>query len=332
MNKKIILTGDRPTGKLHLGHYIGSLMNRVAAQDQYQCLFILADLHTLTTKPERENINQLKENTYQTVLDYLSVGIDPEKSTIFIQSEIPQTFELNTILGMLANVSRLQRIPSLKEMADSANLKVIPFGLLGYPVLMAADILLPRANLVPVGDDNRPNVEFVREIARRFNYLYGEVFPIPELQEEKTLIGTDGQAKMSKSLGNAIYLSDDPAIVERKIMGMYTDPNRLTADTPGRVEGNPVFIYHDTFNQDLEEVNELKNRYRHGEVGDVQVKKSLVRAINEFLDPIRTNRSRVENSPELITEILREGNKKMESIAQETMHLVREAMGIAYKY
>lgn len=272
MDKNTILTGDRPSGKLHLGQYVGSLRNRVSSQDQYQCYFILADLHTLTTRPEPECIDRLKENIFQTVLDYLSVGIDPEKSTIFIQSEISETCELNTLLGMLAKVPRLQRIPSLKEMATSANLKVIPFGLLGYPVLMAADILLARATLVPVSIDNKANVEFAREIARRFNHFYGEVFPIPDIQEVKTLVGTDGALKMSKSLDNAIYLSDEHATVEQKKMGMFTDPNRITADTQGKVEGNPVFIYHDLFNPDINQVNELKERYRKGRVVDVEVK------------------------------------------------------------
>lgn len=332
MSKKTILTGDRPSGKLHLGHYVGSLMNRISSQDQYQCYFILADLHTLTTRPEPESIDRLKDNIFQTVMDYLSVGIDPEKSTIFIQSEIPETFELNTLLGMLAKVPRLQRIPSLKEMAASANLKVIPFGLLGYPVLMAADILLARATLVPVGIDNKANVEFAREIARRFNHFYGEVFPIPDIQEEETLVGTDGKSKMSKSLDNAIYLSDDNATVKRKIMGMYTDPNRITADTPGKLEGNPVFIYHDLFNPDLNQVNELKGRYRKGQVGDVEVKEKLAKAINHFLEPIRQKRSQIEKKPEMIAAILAEGNRKMKNTAEETIQVVREAMGLYYQY
>jgi tryptophanyl-tRNA synthetase len=329
-NKNRILTGDRPTGRLHLGHYVGSLSNRVAAQDEYDCFFILADLHTLTTRPEKADIRNLKENIFQTVIDYLAVGIDPAKSTVFIQSEISEIYELNTLLGMLANVPRLQRIPSLKEMADSANLKVIPFGLLGYPVLMAADILLPRANLVPVGADNRPNVEIARELARRFNYLYSEVFPIPDLQEEKTLIGTDGQSKMSKSLGNAIYLSDDAQTVTEKVMGMYTDPNRITADTPGRVEGNLVFIYHDEFNSNTEEVRELKERYRKGKVGDVEVKHKLAQTINNFLDPIRARRAALETEPDIITDTLTSGNLRMKQEAKETIHRVKQAMGLKY--
>jgi tryptophanyl-tRNA synthetase len=330
MNKKRVLTGDRPTGKLHLGHYLGSITNRVSSQDQFDCYFILADLHTLTTRPNKAEIARLPNNILQTTIDYLAVGIDPDKSTIFIQSSLPQVFELNTILGMLVSVPRLQRIPSLKEMAQAANLKVIPYGLLGYPVLMAADILLPRANLVPVGRDNQANVELSREAARRFNQMYEEIFPIPEILEEPTLIGTDGQSKMSKSLGNAIYLSDSPQVVDEKVMGMYTDPKRLTADTPGRVEGNPVFIYHNVFNPDKEEVNDLKKRYQLGKVGDVEVKRKLSKAINEMLDPIRERRSQLENNEDYILDILKEGNKRMSTEAQKTIQLVRDAMGLTY--
>jgi tryptophanyl-tRNA synthetase len=332
MDKKRILTGDRPSGRLHLGHYLGSLLNRVTSQDDYDCYFIIADLHTLTTRPYKADISELPENILQTVIDYLAVGIDPAKSTIFIQSAIPEIYELNTLLGMLANVPRLQRIPSLKEMAQAANLKVIPFGLLGYPVLMAADILLPRAHLVPVGRDNQANVEIARELARRFNQMYGDVFPIPDIQLEKTLVGTDGQAKMSKSLGNAIYLSDLPNIVEQKVMGMYTDPNRISADTPGQVEGNPVFTYHDAFNPDIYEVNDLKERYRIGKVGDVEVKRKLAHALNQILAPIREKRGQLEQDPDLIRDILVLGNKRMKLEALETIRQVRDSMGLTYKF
>jgi len=324
-----ILTGDRPTGRLHLGHYIGSLKNRVSSQDEYQCFFIIADLHTLTTHPEKKNLSSLSKNIFDTVLDYLSVGIDPKKSTIFVQSAIPEVYELNTLLGMLASVPRLQRIPSLKEMAASANLKVIPYGLLGYPVLMAADILLPRANLVPVGSDNLPNVEIARELARRFNHFYGPVFPIPEPREEKTLIGLDGHSKMSKSLDNAIYLTDDPKTIEKKVMGMFTDPNRISSDTPGKVDGNPVFIFHDAFNPDTELVEELKFRYRSGKVGDVEVKKLLSTAVNNFLVPIRDRRKYFERNSSIIVETIISGNCKMKLEAKKTLQLVREAMGLS---
>jgi tryptophanyl-tRNA synthetase len=215
-------------------------------------------------------------------------------------------------------------------MAHSEGLKTMPFGLLGYPVLMSADILLPRANLVPVGEDNRGNVELAREISRRFNHTYGEVFPIPEIEVEGTLIGTDGQAKMSKSLNNAIYLTDDVEEVTKKVMGMYTDPNRTRADIPGKVEGNPVFIYHDLFNHDQDEVQELKDRYQQGKVGDVEVKRKLAQAINRFLEPYRAQRERYANQPGLVQDILGEGVEKMRDEASETLALVREVMGLDY--
>ena len=331
--RKRILTGDRPTGKLHLGHYVGSLKNRVALQDDYECYFIIADLHTLTTRPEKEHVEELAHNIYDVVLDYLAVGIDPERSTIFLQSAVRETFELQLLFGNLVTLPRLTRLPSIKEMARAANMddETVPFGLIGYPVLQAADILLPRAHLVPVGKDNEAHVEITREIARRFNRLYeAEVFPIPEVMigDVPTLIGTDGQAKMSKSLGNAIMLSDDAKTVEEKVRSMYTDPNRVRADIPGRVEGNPVFIYHDAFNPNVDEVNDLKERYRQGKVGDVEVKRKLARAINEFLDPLRERRAGYEARPGLVNDILIEGTRRVRGIASETMDMVHEAMGL----
>jgi len=328
--RKRILTGDRPTGSLHLGHYVGSLANRVLLQDEYDCMFIIADLHMLTTRPEKEYLENVAENVRAIVLDYLAAGIDPDRSTIFVQSGVPETAELNLLLEMLVTVPRLERLPSLKDMAAAANLDVMPFGLLGYPVLQAADILLPRAHLVPVGKDNEAHVEVTRELARRFNRLYGDVFPIPEvmLGEVPTLVGTDGQAKMSKSRGNAIFLSDDPETVRQKVMTMYTDPNRIRADIPGRVEGNPVFIYHDAFNPDVDEVNDLKERYLVGKVGDVEVKKKLTRAINGFLDPLRARRAEYEARPGLVDDILIQGTRRARAIAYETMSMVYEAMGL----
>ena len=326
--KDRLLTGDRPTGCLHLGHYVGSLRNRVKYQSSHECFFVIADLHTLTTRPGKEQILKMNEIIHQIVLDYLAAGIDPEHAAIFVQSSVPGISELSTLLGMLVTAPRLERIPSLKEMAQSAGLNAMPFGLLGYPVLMSADILIPRANLVPVGADNQGNVELAREIARRFNHLYGEVFPIPELEMEDTLIGTDGQAKMSKSLKNAIYLADSPSVVEEKVMGMYTDPNRVSAEVPGAVEGNPVFVYHDSFNPDLEQVQELKERYRSGRVGDVEVKTKLAQAINQFLDPLRERREEFSRQPDLVLDILSEGSKRMRAESEETLALVREAMGL----
>jgi len=329
MTKRRILTGDRPTGKLHLGHYVGSLVNRIRLQDEYECFFIIADLHVLTTRPDKEHILEIHHNVREIVLDYLAAGIDPEKSVIFVQSAIPGTYELNLIFEMLVSVPRLERVPSIKEMAHDARLETLPFGLLGYPVLQAADILLPRAHLVPVGKDNQAHVEVTRELARRFNRLYGQVFPVPEalLSEVPTLMGIDG-VKMSKSRGNAIYLSDDTTTVERKVHGMYTDPRRVRADVPGRVADNPVFIYHDTFNPDRDEVEDLKARYRRGKVGDVEVKEKLACAINGFLGPIRGRRARYAAQPGLIEEILASGIRRMRQESDETMQLVREAMGM----
>lgn len=326
--KERILTGDRPTGRLHLGHFVGSLRNRTKYQSSHECFFVIADLHTLTTRSRKDQIRTMNHYIQQILLDYLAAGIDPGRSTIFLQSTVPEISELNTLLGMLVNTPRLERIPSLKEMAHSEGLKTMPFGLLGYPVLMSADILLPRANLVPVGEDNRGNVELTREIARRFNHAYGEIFPIPEIEVEGTLIGTDGQAKMSKNLGNAIFLSDSPEEVNRKVMSMYTDPKRIRADIPGVAEGNPVFIYHDLFNSDREEVQELKDRYRLGKVGDVEVKTKLAQALNLFLEPHQTRRIAFAEQPDLVQEILREGAKRMRTEARETLALVREKMGL----
>jgi tryptophanyl-tRNA synthetase len=327
-DRKRILTGDRPTGRLHLGHYVGSLRNRVRLQDEYECFFIIADLHVLTTRPEKEYIRKTHRNAREIVLDYLAIGIDPAKSVVFVQSAVPGIYELNLIFEMLASVPRLERVPSLKEMARDAQLQTMPLGLLGYPVLQAADILLPRAHLVPVAKDNEAHVEVAREIARRFNRLYGEVFPVPEGLIGDVLVGTDGQTKASKSLDNVIYLADDAQTVERKVRGMYTDPQRVRADVPGRVEGNPVFIYHDAFNPDREEVKDLKARYRRGQVGDVEVKAKLAHAINEFLDPMRERRTRYEAQPELIEEILYSGTQRMRRESEETVRLVREAMGL----
>jgi tryptophanyl-tRNA synthetase len=330
--RRRILTGDRPTGRLHLGHWVGSLQNRVRLQDEYECFFIVADLHTLTTKPEKESIAAVPGNIREMVLDYLAAGIDPSRSTIFVQSAVPETAQLNLYFEMLVTVPRLERLPSIKDMAQAANIDVMPFGLLGYPVLQAADILLPRADLVPVGKDNLAHVEITREIARRFNYLYGETFAEPEglLSEVATLPGIYGGPKMSKSLDNAIMLSDSADVVKQSVMKMFTDPNRTRADIPGTVEGNPVFIYHDAFNTDADEVTDLKTRYREGRVGDVEVKKKLIVAIEKVLAPMRERRAHFEQQKDLVSEILHQGNERMRAEARETMARVHDAMGLNY--
>jgi tryptophanyl-tRNA synthetase len=324
--KKRILTGDRPTGKLHLGHYVGTLANRVKLQYEYDCFFIIADLHMLTTHYDR--IPNISENVHELVCDYLSIGIDPDKTTIYLQSLVPEVAELTLLFSMLITVPRLQRVPTLKEQMQAANFEAATLGLLSYPVLQAADILMVRSHLVPVGKDQASHLEVTREIATRFNSLYGEVFPIPEtmIGEVPTLMGTDGKAKMSKSLDNAIYLSDDAESVSKKVMRMYTDPTRLRATDPGHVEGNPVFQYHDAFNDNKAEVAELKERYTEGRVGDVEVKKRLAEALNRFLGPIRERRKAIEQEPGRIDELLRTGSQRAQEEARETLLLAKKAM------
>ncbi|MBA2368607.1 MAG: tryptophan--tRNA ligase [Candidatus Protochlamydia sp.] len=330
--KKRILTGDRPTGQLHLGHYVGSLKNRIALQETYDCYIIIADLHTLTTKPAKEEILKLRENIRLMVLDYLACGLDHKKATFYLQSATPAVYEMNLLFEMLISLNRLTGLPSLKEMARNAHLEndSIPFGLIGYPVLQTADILMPKAHLVPVGKDNEAHIELARDIARRFNQYYGDVFPLPEvlLSDTPSLIGIDGKGKMSKSANNSIYLSDDSKTVEKKVRGMYTDPNRLRADTPGTVEGNPVFIYHDNFNSRKDEVEDLKKWYREGSVGDVEVKEKLTLAVNEFLEPIRERRKYFEADKGLIEEIIYDGTEKMNEVSQATLKEIRSAMGL----
>lgn len=315
-----------------MGHYVGSVQNRVALQDAYECYFIIADLHTLTTKPEKAHIMELRENIRELTLDYLACGVDPAKSIIYLQSAAPAVYQMNLIFEMLISINRLTGLPSLKEMARNAHIdqESIPFGLIGYPVLQTADILMPRAHVVPVGKDNEAHVELARGIARKFNQLYGEVFPLPEplLSETPTLIGTDGKGKMSKSAGNAIYMSDDAKTVEKKVRGMFTDPNRVSADVPGTVEGNPVFIYHDVFNPNKGEVMELKERYREGTVGDVEVKDKLAAALNRFLDPFREKRRAFEQEKGYVEQVIYEGTLKMNEIADQTLKEMLSAMGL----
>jgi tryptophanyl-tRNA synthetase len=327
--KKRLLTGDRPTGKLHLGHLGGSISNRVRLQQQYDSFFLIADLHMLTTKNSPEDIAQIDKNAHDMVLDQIAAGIDPDRVTFYMQSGIPEIHEMYTLFQSLVTVSRLERLPSLKDMARDAGIEM-PLALLGYPVLQAADILCVRGDLVPVGKDNIAHVEVTREIARRFNFLYGETLPVPEglVGDVPTLVGTDGQAKMSKSLNNTIFLSDQPAEVKKKVMSMYTDPNRISADVPGTVEGNPVFIYHDAFNPDNAEVEDLKTRYRAGKVGDVEVKEKLTVAINNLLEPMHERRARYEE-PGLIEEIIYNGTLVAREETQKTLYAMKKAMGLS---
>jgi tryptophanyl-tRNA synthetase len=329
--KKRILTGDRPTGKLHLGHYVGTLMNRVKLQDTYDLFLLVADYHSLTTHPDKADVMATRQNAMEVVMDNYAAGIDPDKATHYMQSDVPETAELTLLFTMLTTVPRLQRVPTLKEVMDNLDITEPSAGLLNYPTLQAADILIVKGNLVPVGKDQASHIEVTREIARRFNQRFGEVFPEPDAlipEDTPTLIGTDGQAKMSKSLGNAILLSDDAETVTKKVKTMYTDPKRIHANDPGTVEGNPVFIYHDLFNPDTEQINEFKDRYRKGTIGDVEVKRVLAEKLNQFLDPIRERRSFLEQRPDDVIDILRKGAGRARPIAQETVAQAREAMGL----
>jgi tryptophanyl-tRNA synthetase len=326
--KKRILTGDRPTGKLHLGHYVGSLANRIKLQDEYEVFLLIADLHSLTTNTDTSRI---KENIRHLVLDQLSVGIDPKKVSFCLQSGIPEGQQLFTIFSMLVPKPRLERIPTLKDVLRDLNIENPSLGLLSYPVLQAADIMMLRAHLVPVGKDQASHLELTREIAEKFNATYGEVFPIPEALIPKdlgVLPGIDGKAKMSKSLNNAIYLSDSLSDVQEKVTRMYTDPNRIRPTDPGTVEGNPVFIYHDAFNTNKAEVEDLKRRYRQGKVGDVEVKEKLASALNKFLDPIRERRAKFEKEEGLVEKTLIEGTAKARAQVQETLQIVKKTMNL----
>jgi tryptophanyl-tRNA synthetase len=325
---KRMLTGDRPTGPLHLGNYVGSLKMRVELQDKIECFVLIADLHVLTTRTE--NLNAIGQNIRDCVLDYLSVGIDPQKTTIYLQSLVPEVLELLWLFLPLVGVPRAQRIPTLKEQVRDLQLESASMALLAYPVLQSADILMVRGDVVPVGKDQASHLELTREIARRFNQTYSEVFPEPDAPITPVLIGTDGQAKASASIGNVILLSDPPAVVEEKVRSMYTDPKRIRADIPGRVEGNPVFSYHDHFNDDRAEVDDLKERYRKGAVGDVEVKKKLAAAINRFLDPVRERRAEFEKQKGLVEEIIHAGSERARRECHDTLSLAREAMGLTY--
>lgn len=323
-----ILTGDRPTGPLHLGHLVGSLRNRVLLQERYESFFIIADLHMLTTRNAPEEIALVDRRARGLVLDALSAGIEPERVTFYLQSGVPELHELATLLQSLVTVARLERLPALKDMARDAETEM-SFALLGYPILQSADILSVRSRAVPVGKDNYAFVEITREVARRFNATYGTVFPVPEIIEGEapTLVGTDGQRKMSKSLDNAVALEDSPADVRRKIMRMYTDPARIRADIPGTIEGNPVFAWLDILAPGSEAVRSMKERYRAGRIGDVEVKEHLVTVIEAVLDPMRERRLRYEGTG-IVDELIVRGTAHAREETRATVHEVRRAMGL----
>jgi tryptophanyl-tRNA synthetase len=330
VERKRLVTGGRPTGRLNLGHHVGSPANCVRLQDEYGCFFSVADLHTLATRPERPGLPAIGKNVRPVVLDCLAAGIDPGCSTIFLQSAVPGTFELNLNFQLLVSVPRLERGPTLKEMASATELEAMPYGRLGYPVLQAADILLPRAHLVPVGKDNEALVEVAREVARRFNLLYGETFPIPELLlgEAPSLLGIDGLAKMSNARDNAVFLLDPAEVVAAKDRCMYTDPQRGRADIPGRVGGNPVFQYHEAFNRDRAEIEDVKVRYRSGTFGEVEVKGSLIERPEALLQPLRQRRAEFGRERSRVERVLAAESEQARRQAQATLREVRRATGL----
>jgi len=328
-NKKRILTGIRPTGALHLGHYVGALHNWINLQDEYECNFLIADYQALSD--HFHEIDLIKSSVIDVTLDWLSVGLDPEKSNFVIQSYVPEHAELAMLLSFITPLGMLERNPTLKGELDSLPVERRSAGFYNYPISQIADILLPRAHLVPVGEDQAPHLEMSREIARKFNRMYGEVFPEPETLIGKVgrLSGTDGKGKMSKSQGNVILLSDSKESVEKKVRGMYTDPNRIRADIPGKVEGNPVFQYLDAFTTDDKNVEDFKTRYRSGNIGDVEIKTYLSNVLNDFLEPIREKRLYFESNMNIVEEALDKGIKNARESANETMELVRDKMKVS---
>lgn len=326
--KQRILTGDRPTGRLHLGHYVGSLQNRVELQEEYDTFLIIADVQALTTNFEKPE--KLGEDVRQVARDYLAAGIDPEKTTIFVQSMVPEIAELTIFFSMLVTVNQLRHNPTIKSEADQYGYKDMTYGFLGYPVSQAADISFCRANLVPVGEDQIPHIEQTRKIVRKFNNLYGEVFPEPKalISDFPRLMGIDGKSKMSKSLNNAIYLSDSVEEVNKKIMKAKTDPARIHKDDPGHPEVCTVFHYHEAFNK--EESEEIASKCRAGTIGCVACKKRMAKKLNLFLDPMRERRKKYLENPQLIEEIIQKGTKRARKEAALTLEKVREVMKIDY--
>lgn len=333
--KPIILTGDRPTGKLHIGHYVGSLKNRVTMQNsgKYIPFIMIADQQALTDNAR--DPEKIRNSLIEVALDYLAVGIDPEKSTIFVQSQIPALAELNLYYLNLVTVSRLERNPTVKaEIQQKKFERSIPAGFFTYPVSQAADITAFKAKYVPVGDDQEPMLEQTREIVRSFNSIYGEVLVEPEgifpPKGMGRIPGLDGNAKMSKSLGNAIYLSDDSDTLRKKIMSMYTDPNHIHVEDPGKVEGNMVFTYLDIFDPDKEKVAELKEQYQHGGLGDVKIKRYLNEVLENELGPIRERRAEFAKDIPAVYEMLKKGSAYANEVANQTLEEVRHAIGVDY--
>lgn len=352
LTKPRLLTGDTPTGRLHLGHWVGSLENRVQMQDDYDCYFIIANVHAFTTRMDKPQ--EIHQSVMDIAMDYLAAGIDPKRSTVFLQSEVPAIAELTFFFSMLIPYARLMRNPTIKdEIRDKGLGDSYPFGFLLYPVGQIADILAFRPQVVPVGEDQIPHIEMTREVARRFNQLYchvdsqtedadylrkGGLFPIVDakLGRTKRLVGTGAPGpeghllKMSKSLNNAILMSDDPDTIAKKVMAMYTDPNRLKATDKGQVENNPLWIFHETFNPDNAWVQEAEVRYREGGIGDVECKRRLIDVLVALIEPIRQRRLQYEHDPHFVVNVLREGTERANIIANRTMGLAKEAMRQRY--
>lgn len=335
MEKKVVLTGDRPTGKLHIGHYVGSLRERVKMQEsgEYDPFIMIADQQALTDNAR--DPEKIRRSLTEVALDYLAVGLDPAKSTLFVQSQIPALAELNLYYLNLVTVSRLERNPTVKAEIQQKNFnRSIPAGFFTYPVSQTADITAFKANLVPVGDDQEPMLEQAREIVRTFNSIYGEVLVEPEgvfpPKGQGRIPGLDGNAKMSKSLGNAIYLSDDEDTLKKRVMSMYTDPNHIHVEDPGQVEGNVVFTYLDIFDQDTAKVQELKDHYRHGGLGDVKIKRYLMEVLNAELAPIRQRRAEFAKDLPAVMDMLKAGSDRANQVAAQTLDEVKDAMGLNY--
>ncbi|WP_026490775.1 MULTISPECIES: tryptophan--tRNA ligase [unclassified Butyrivibrio] len=344
--RKVILTGDRPTGKLHVGHYVGSLRRRVELQNsgEFDDIFIMiADAQALTDNAE--NPDKVRENVIEVALDYLAVGLDPAKSTLFVQSQIPELTELSFYYMNLVTVSRLQRNPTVKSEIQMRNFETsIPVGFFTYPISQAADITAFKATTVPVGEDQEPMIEQCREIVRKFNSVYGEALVEPNilLPDNKACLrlpGTDGTAKMSKSLGNCIYLSESPEMIKKKVMGMFTDPNHLRVEDPGEVENNPVFIYLDAFAKDehfaefapdYANLDEMKAHYKRGGLGDVKVKKFLNNVLQAELEPIRKRREEFQKDIPYVYDVIKKGSEVAEAVAAQTLSDVKKAMRIDY--
>jgi tryptophanyl-tRNA synthetase len=320
----------RPTGKLHLGHLVGALDNWAGLQDKYDCFYFVADWHALTS--DYADTSEIVANAYDMAADWIAAGLDPERSTLFVQSLVPEHAELNLLLSMTIPIPWLERVPTYKEqMEQLAEKDLSTVGFLSYPLLQTADVIIYDAQYVPVGEDQVPHLELSREIVRRFQNFFGQLFvePQPLLTKMPRLPGLDNR-KMSKSYGNTINLSDDAESVRKKVMQMYTDPKRVRADIPGTVEGNPVFTYHDAFNPEAAEVEDLKARYRAGKVGDVEVKTKLARALNAYLEPMRARRAEVMARPSTLRDVLYDGSRKARAVAHETMERVRSAVKLKY--